>query len=175
MNVLSCHPRTVAPWVELLEGQARFHPRSGLQLSFGLKADARSLRLPAAGPRRPTDELWRHTCFEAFLMGSDRPSYREINLSPSGAWAGYVFQDYRRATPGSALPDPQIRCLREGDVLSLQAHVAVAWLPPGPGLRIGLAAVLECTDGGLTYWALSHPTEQPDFHNPSGICLALER
>jgi hypothetical protein len=31
-------------------------------------------------------------------------------------------------------------------------------------LNIGLAAVIENTDGNKTYWALQHYAEQPDFH-----------
>ena len=35
-----------------------------------------------------------------------------------------------------------------------------------PDGRIGLSAVIETTDGALSYWALAHPAEKPDFHHP---------
>ena len=32
------------------------------------------------------DELWRHTCSEAFLAAGDGAAYHELNFSPSGRW-----------------------------------------------------------------------------------------
>jgi hypothetical protein len=42
-------------------------------------------------------------------------------------------------------------------------------------LRLGLAAVIERTDGGHSYWALTHPGDRPDFHDPAGFVLQIER
>ena len=36
------------------------------------------------------------------------------------------------------------------------------------------AAVVEETDGRLSYWALTHPAERPDFHHRDGFVLVLE-
>ena len=36
------------------------------------------------------------------------------------------------------------------------------------------AAVVEETDGRLSYWALTHPAERPDFHHRDGFVLPLE-
>ena len=38
---------------------------------------------------------------------------------------------------------------------------------------VGLTAVIEDADGGIAYWALAHPGEQPDFHHPASFTLRL--
>jgi hypothetical protein len=38
---------------------------------------------------------------------------------------------------------------------------------------LALAAVLEDRDGRLSYWALEHPSERPDFHHPNSFVLEL--
>ena len=42
-----------------------------------------------------SDELWQHTCFEAFVRASSGSEYYEFNFSPSTQWAVYRFTDYR--------------------------------------------------------------------------------
>ena len=175
MMLLHCHPETPAPWVRSLQARAERGPDGGLRLDYRLEADPAALRLPATLRRRPTDGLWRHSCCEAFLLGADAPAYREVNLSPAGAWAGYGFNEYRQAAKAPPLPDPAIRCRRDGAVLSLEARIPAAWLPPGRCLRLGLSAVLEHTDGSLSYWALGHPSGRPDFHHSDCFLLELDR
>ena len=38
-------------------------------------------------------------------------------------------------------------------------------------LRLGLAAVIEASDGTRSYWALRHPAGQPDFHHADAFAL----
>ena len=42
-------------------------------------------------------ELWKHTCFEAFIArGPARKGpYSELNFSPAGLWQGFTFEGYR--------------------------------------------------------------------------------
>ncbi len=40
-----------------------------------------------------------------------------------------------------------------------------------PAWRLGLAAVVEETNGTITYWALTHPSGKPDFHHIDGFAL----
>ena len=57
-------------------------------------------------------------------------------------------------------------------VIPLEALLAL----PGDGtLLLGLAAVIEDKDGQLSYWALAHRAERPDFHSPAGFVLEIER
>lgn len=40
-------------------------------------------------------------------------------------------------------------------------------------LEVGVSCVLEHGNGEKSYWALSHPGRQPDFHNPEGFVLKV--
>jgi hypothetical protein len=39
--------------------------------------------------------------------------------------------------------------------------------------RAGLSAVIEEKDGTKSYWAIAHPAEKPDFHDPACFALPL--
>jgi hypothetical protein len=41
-------------------------------------------------------------------------------------------------------------------------------------LRLGLAAVIEDDAQVLSYWALKHPAEKPDFHHADSFVVALD-
>jgi hypothetical protein len=38
-----------------------------------------------------------------------------------------------------------------------------------------MAAVIEDDAGGLSYWALQHTSDKPDFHHPNGFVLEVAR
>jgi hypothetical protein len=42
------------------------------------------------------------------------------------------------------------------------------------GLRLGLAAVVEDKARVLSYWALKHPAEKPDFHHSDSFVVELD-
>jgi hypothetical protein len=151
----------------------------GLCLRYFVDCDARRIVVPPPAPSQPADGLWRHTCFEAFIAGQGSTAYCEFNFSPSGEWAMYGFTRYREgmAPLGRALP-PRVAVSVTDDRLALEAVIPreiLLGLPGGTMLRLGLAAVIERSDGGLSYWALAHPGERPDFHDPAGFVLEIER
>jgi len=126
---------------------------------------------PPAGPLR-TDGLWRHTCFEAFVRTPGEDAYCEVNLAPSTQWAAYRFASYRQGmTAADDVGDPGIVLQPSGDGLELSAAVAPG-VPLNAPCRLGLSAVIESADGGVSYWALAHPPGRPDFHHAD--CFALE-
>lgn len=177
---LVCHPRTPSRAVGAIDVRVESATKGILALTFVLQADLASLRIPAEQPRRRVDELWRHTCFEAFLMTGDGPGYREYNFSPSGEWAAYAFHDYRQANDqqaGVATDEsaPVIRVHRSVQRLALEAEVPLEPLPSYRPIRLGLSAVVEAADGGLSYWALRHPPGKPDFHHIDAFALQLDR
>jgi hypothetical protein len=142
-----------------------------LRLEYTLRADVARLRIPDVKPARRTDELWRHTCFEAFLHARTGTAYHEVNASPSTEWAVYSFDDYRRGMAPANLPAPEIHVARSARELVLHMEVDVKVLPPSRALA--LAAVIEDASGSLSYWALKHPAAKPDFHHPGGFVLEL--
>ena len=154
-------------------------PEGGAVFEFKLE-DSRfdAIRIPPEAEPGAADELWKHTCFEAFVGVQGEAGYREFNFSTSGGWAIFDFHAPReRNVDFQADAGPSIRFARDGDAAWLEARVPAAVLPavaPGTDLEIGLAAVVERSDGELEYWAVSHPAPQPDFHVRNGFVLALK-
>ena len=70
-----------------------------LRITYLVKGDIRTLKIPAKCSSRRVDRLWEHTCFEAFIRADGDPSYYEFNFSPSGEWAAYSFRGYRDGGP----------------------------------------------------------------------------
>jgi len=141
---------------------------SKLWLRFSIEGDFEAVALPTKAAAARTDNLWQHTCFEVFVRTTD--GYVEYNLSPSDAWATYAFSGYREGMrPADQTID--VHGLDGGE--QYVALEAVIDLPPGATGPIGLSAVIEATDGTLSYWALAHPSDKPDFHHPDSFVLEL--
>jgi len=154
-----------------------YSERQVLSLSYVLTGPIDRLRLPEARAAERTDGLWQHTCFEAFVALAGEPAYYEFNFSPSTQWAAYRLASYREGMiPALEVAPPGIRVHREPTSMQLAATVALGGLAtlagPGP-LRLALAAVVESESGTLSYWALAHPREQPDFHHPDSFTIVL--
>jgi len=190
---LTPHPFTRCDAVRSLSVRMQRRDAGSLFLNYVLEGDLSRIRIPVAREPSRTDELWKHTCFEAFVTAA-LPGYLELNFSPSGAWAAYRFQAYRAGVSAAQVSDfPRIRVQRGPQLLQLEATVSVAGLAdptrqedPDPGAvaagrgarlaltaRAALAAVIELDDGTLTYWAHRHPPGRPDFHHPAGFTLEL--
>ncbi len=138
---------------------------------FGVGAAAERFVIPNLTEPWRADDLWRTTCFEAFLGASGENAYREWNFAPSGNWAAYDFSGPRQdmARADVAAP-PYIRMEDNFTWWTLGATIAVEadrrW-------RLGLSAVLEEKSGTKSYWAIAHPPgDKPDFHHPD--CFAAQ-
>lgn len=148
-----------------------------LRITYQVNGDIDRLKIPANSFPRQADRLWQHSCFEAFIRADGDPSYYEFNFAPSGEWAAYSFRGYRDGGPveDDALW-PEIAVRRTADKLELDAVVHLDRLLAirhGSPFRIGLSAVIEASDGTLSYWALKHPAAKPDFHHPDSFALDL--
>jgi len=149
-----------------------------LSLTYLLKGDNARIKVPPQRTPRRADRLWEHSCFEAFVGELGKPEYCEFNFSPSREWAAYRFRDYRDGGPmdDDGL-EPKIAVRREAETLAIDAVMRLDRLltiAQGARLRLGLSAVLEDTDGRLSYWALKHPPGKPDFHHPDGFMLEIQ-
>ncbi|NTV96523.1 MAG: DOMON-like domain-containing protein [Thiobacillus sp.] len=171
---LHVHPATPCPAVTAGTVELAWNPDGSLGLAYRLAVEPASLRLPAAAVPGRVDGLWRHTCFEAFVMADAGPGYREFNFAPSGQWAAYAFTAYRYGGRDLAMPAPAIACRRDAGGLELVAVLPAAALPAGR-LRLGLSAVVEDAAGTIGYWALRHPPGKPDFHHTDAFALVLPR
>jgi hypothetical protein len=177
---------------------ARIRPLK-LQLRYVLIGNYRKVRLKLRGQDRG-EELWRHTCFEAFVRVGSEESYLEYNLAPTGDWAAYRFERYREGMVpakevASSIVDSQRRTEPLGrdrrallkqagfDTLerfepsffSLKAELSFSnamGLAVAEPWHVGLSTIVEENNGRISYWALAHPPGKPDFHDPA--CFALE-
>jgi hypothetical protein len=117
------------------------------------------------------DELWRVTCFEAFVARPGSPGYMELNASPRGHFALYSFDSVRAGMRPLADAEVVVRSHEEGGALVVRTRAAPRGLS-GP-LRVGLTAVVEVRELGLRYFALSHAGPKPDFHRPETWSVEL--
>lgn len=175
--VLACHPETATSAVQAIEAAVYWTEDEALALTYVVKGDLAGLRIPAPGPPRRGQGLWRHTCFEAFVSVKDKAEYYEFNFAPSGEWAVYAFRSYR---DGAELNDeeltPAITVRRPSDFFGLDAIVRLPRalkIDARSTLRLGISAVVEHNDGRLSYWALKHPPGKPDFHHADAFGLEL--
>jgi hypothetical protein len=176
---LLCHPDTPTGAVRKIAARVARTPDGNLAVSYVLQGDLARLQLPAPRAPRLADRLWEHTCCEIFIGARGRPDYYEFNLSPSGEWAEYSFESYRKPRPGEVRgdgPPPQVAMRGAAGRLELDAVIRLDRLPAvrsrGP-LSLALSAVVEDRDGALSYWALWHPAGKPDFHHPEAFALEL--
>jgi hypothetical protein len=154
-------------------------PEGGLRLRYFLDGDVNGIVLPATVAPRQADGLWQHTCFEAFIGGKGSSAYCEFNFSPSTEWAAYGFSAYRVGmAPIPYTTPPTVAVSVTEDRIALEALIPLEALLALPGdgtLLLGLAAVIEDQAGKLSFWALAHRAEKPDFHSPAGFVLEIER
>ncbi len=141
-----------------------------LSLEYVLAGPVERVWQPEAAARVRTDELWRATCFEAFVR-TEADGYVEYNLSPSGAWAAYRFDGYRQGMRPFDMAAPFIVTRRAPGLFVLTADLA---LPTGATGATGLTAVIQRMDGTVGYWALRHSSDKPDFHHPDTFALELK-
>ena len=140
-----------------------------LGLRYLVEGRIADLAFAPPGPPMRADELWRHSCFEAFLADEAGKGYTELNVAPSRQWAGYRFSGYRSERKDAAVPAPRIEVEASAERFDLRVAL---WLRAGGNRRVGMSAVIEETNGRLSYWALAHPPGAPDFHHPD--CFALQ-
>ena len=171
---LTCINDSACPSDTVLQVEVLPYPLGCLALRYELTGELAKFRIPTPQPPDAVDDLWKHTCFEAFIAVQGDLSYHEFNFSPSGQWAAYAFSNYRIRSDWIANQAPFISLTQTNNSLLLKANIDAADLPPNPTnkpLQLGLAAVIETIDGNCTYWALLHPVDKPDFHHRSGfIC-----
>lgn len=171
---LSPHPDTPASRAISLEVEVERGPR-GVDLRYIVTGAVDGLRLPAPAAGERTDELWKHTCLEAFVARADG-GYYEFNFAPSTQWAAYGFNGYREGMADADVDAPRIEARAEDGRYEVRVSLQLDRLPGLPADEVwplALTAVIEDTDGGKSYWALRHPPGRPDFHHRDGFACEL--
>jgi hypothetical protein len=173
-QLLHVHPDFPSAAVSGIEVDVVRRPgRVELQYRVTGKTDA--LRLPPFVTSARTDELWKHTCFEAFIRPASADAYFEFNFAPSTQWAAYGFTRTREGMHNADATPDRIKAEKGAALYTLDGVLDLTRIPAlleATPWHLNLTAVTEETDGRKSYWALAHPTGKPDFHNPD--CFVLE-
>lgn len=169
------HPETPRTAIDRIEVEVT-RGEGDLRLTYRVFGDRDAIRVPEPAEFGRADGLWRRTCFEAFLKPTGRDDYLELNFAPSMQWAAYRFTGYREGmTPAGV--DTWAMHGSLGAPLWWEVDVQVGRMArpdlPAPDWQVGLSAVIEDIDGGISYWALAHPPGKPDFHHPDSFALIL--
>jgi hypothetical protein len=148
---------------------AKLNPHSkGFTLTFELTGSSLALvqfPLPSEKPSRK-DELWKETCFECFFSVGGSNRYYEFNGSPSGDWALYAFDDYRQGMKhqifaSTSIHPVLVRWEREDHRLICEWNIPRFTEEFLDGA--GITSVIRTADT-VSYWAIRHAGEKPDFH-----------
>src|SRR5215813_13951933 len=152
---LRCHPSTRSKSVRDIQVVVRRSASDVLHMTYFLNGDISQIRIPPASAPRIGTQLWRHTCFEAFIAVEGQYAYHEFNFAPSGEWAVYAFLSYRKRGPHvSEMVPPSIGVRSTQNRLELDTLVRLDGLSAihrRASLRLGLSAVIE-TSNRLSYW-----------------------
>lgn len=149
-----------------------------LVLTYRLEGSLDQLVLPQKALRSEfKDELWKNTCFEAFLQIPESSEYCEFNFSPSGHFAAYHFSSYRTGMkPILNFGTPQIR-MSMNNSHSLEFSASMTLPEPwasAPLLSAAITSVIEEKNSGVSYWAIRHKLGRPDFHDSAGFVVSLK-
>jgi len=144
-QALRLHPESTCFAVTHIDVEVLRPQPHNLTFTYVVTGTIGDLAVPSANASTRTDELWRHTCFEAFIGSSQSVAYYEFNFAPSSP---------------------------ECCVLQASLNLGQPLFSRGSTLRVGLSAVIEEINGHRSYWALAHPPGNADFHHSD--CFALE-
>lgn len=176
MKTLNAHSDYRSRAIRSIEATATYDPSGRIHFDYAVRGDIAAIALPAPTEVARVDGLWQTTCFEAFLGLPGSDTYFEFNFAPSRLWAAYRFERYREESSAPPLsPPPVIDLRRTEEALLLSAHVEIRkWreLDNAESLDCGLTAVIDESEGALSYWALAHPEGRADFHVRD--CFTLE-
>jgi hypothetical protein len=171
---LICHPDTPCAAIAAITVELGRGPGGHLILQYIASGAPRLLR---PSPERllhgrRADDLWLHTCFEAFIKPVGGAAYVECNLAPTGDWQAYALNGYRSGRrPAEAIAKPVVTSHLTDGVFTLRAEWRLGEAVTDAAWQIGLAAVIEDSNGAISYWALRHAPEQPDFHHADAFAL----
>jgi hypothetical protein len=171
---LALHPNCTCEGIERIAVDVVQSP-TALSIQFSASGDMTKLRVPTRVVSTRADELWQHTCFEAFIAVPDDAGYVELNFSPSTQWAAYRFTGYREGMAvAEDIQAPIIDVQCDERLLTMTATLQSIIPVHSDSIQLALSAVIEQTNGHKSYWALAHPGSKADFHHRDGFIIKLE-
>ncbi len=175
MLQLISHANSPSKSVRSIECYAKLNAAGQLWIRYHVEAPVDDLILSTMETTQRADDLWKTTCFEAFLSFGIATNYIELNFASSGNWAAYAFCDYRDKSGNLALDThPEIGIDFGDDYFALEAIVDLPKDIAQTAVALGLSAVIEEKGEAISYWALSHASEKPDFHDRDCFTVNLK-
>lgn len=146
-----------------------------LAISYEILGDLAQLAIPTSVVPARKHELWEETCLEFFLGIKNSPQYWEFNSSPAGHWNVYRFTHYRQGMQAEmAFESLPFSVQNLPNSLSLVLEINLDKIVQANlALEIGISAVIKTKDGKVTYWGLTHPSPQADFHRRDSFIVQL--
>ena len=166
------HPDIQSAPVDRIEVEIERLGEIGLKLRYQVFGDLHRLKPPGGERAGRADGLWRSTCFELFLKPEGAEGYLEGNFA-GPQWATYRFTGYRKGMTEAAVEPWVIEAGIDWLLVEIDPGRLARPDMPAPTWQIGLSAVIEDIDGAISYWALAHPSDKPDFHHPDSFVLTL--
>ena len=148
--------------------------RDRLRIKYRLKGASQVVVPKKSLPTRQYD-LWEHTCFEFFLGLKNSNIYWEFNLSPAKHWNVFRFLNYRQdIAEEMAFDTLPFEVLLQDDSLLLNLEVDLNKIISSKSdLEVGITSVVEDKQQQLSYWALTHPVKEADFHHRDSFIIKL--
>lgn len=146
------------------------------KVDFQVTAKDAGLNWPKpAGARRVT-RLWEGTCLEVFIAPATGNAYWEFNVSPQGGWNVFSFERYRYPVTREDEAFTDLKISADSEL----SKYGVSWefdlascCDPKDEFAVGLSAILSFDSGKRVYYALAHPSHQPDFHDRESFRLCV--
>ncbi|NOT77866.1 MAG: hypothetical protein HOP07_02545 [Bacteriovoracaceae bacterium] len=112
--------------------------------------------------------LWNKTCFELFLKNK-KDQYFEFNFSPTFEWNAFYFEKKGDPLTEYAAQDKiVINVLHSLENFTLIAEIDKRHMPKDfftSEISVGITSVIKDKKDSMSYWALSHADQKPNFHH----------
>jgi hypothetical protein len=148
-----------------------------LTFRFVLKGDLEKIEFPKTAniPIRK-NELWQTTCFEIFVGIENSTRYWEFNISPSGDWNVYRFDNYRQGMQEETKVE-SLACYIYSEsrnlLLGTDAFDLRKLASKDENFKVSITTVVKEKNGNISYWALKHCGEEADFHLRDSFVFAV--
>ena len=150
----------IEAWVEPLN-------KRRVQIQLKLRDEQHQVTWPPHhGSQTRAEYLEKSTCFEIFIQQADHANYVNVQLTPSGLWNAYRFDQYRQPKQVPPRHEQHIRIeqlLIEHHRISLVLDLAQLY-PRRSRIHVGLAAILAHRQDLHTDWSLQHSAASADPH-----------
>lgn len=136
-------------------------------ISYKLTGEIDKIELGRIPRHERVIKLWEKTCFELFIK-NERNEYMEFNFSPVFEWNAFFFpKKGDPLTEWQKIKSVKTDILDSLEVFKVIVEISKADFPENffEGPTAGITSVIKEKNGNLSYWALSHEDQRPNFHH----------